>query len=258
MRLFYAGAEVRWLMASTEWPDSAEFRDILESFTRVYQDAARGTRAIDALGAITGATSPKPSHQTLFHKLDAVRLDEDAYIQLVALITHTDASFIHYNSDLADTRPRLSPHVRPLGKLEVDRVFYGTHTKNVRNSYVCYRNPKADDPSTICAGRISQIFLHRRISPNEDPTIEPFVVLDDYVPLSAEHAKRDPYRRLPLLNTKLYYNRFKIQRTVVRPGDIVSHFAALVYSPDHIEEPCIVVRSLDRVRAASHFVMTNR
>ena len=39
MTLFYAGAELRWLMASTEWPETDEFRDLLEAFNRAYQDA---------------------------------------------------------------------------------------------------------------------------------------------------------------------------------------------------------------------------
>ncbi|RDX44049.1 hypothetical protein OH76DRAFT_1299183, partial [Lentinus brumalis] len=52
MRLFCAAAELRWLIASTDWPETDEFRDMLEAFNRAYQDAARGTRVVDVLAAI--------------------------------------------------------------------------------------------------------------------------------------------------------------------------------------------------------------
>lgn len=40
--------------------------------------------------------------------------------------------------------------------------------------------------------------------------------------------------------------RFKLL-AVIYPDDLLSHFAALTYNQFGIDEPCIVVRSLDRV-----------
>ena len=78
--------------------------------------------------------------------------------------------------------------------------------------------------------------------------MEPFIVVDEYVPLSPEHSVHDPYRRFPLLDTKLHYKRFREPGVLLRPSDIVCHFAAFVYTPDDIGEECVVVRMLDRVR----------
>ncbi len=73
------------------------------------------------------------------------------------------------------------------------------------------------------AGQISEIFLHRRVS-SEQSLVEPFVIVDEYVPLSPPDAAQDPYRRFPLLDTQLYYNRFHEQGVVIHPTNIVCHF----------------------------------
>ncbi|RDX40106.1 hypothetical protein OH76DRAFT_1459584 [Lentinus brumalis] len=216
MRFFYAGAELRWLKSSTEWPDeSDELRDVLEAFTQAYQDEARGSRVLDVFGAVS--TDPSPC---------------------------TD------DSDLSDRRARLSPHVRYIPKLELARATYGTRSQNIRNSFVYFKLPSSDDPSLLRAGQISHIFLHSRLGTGEQQRIiEPFVVIEEYVALTSEHADHDPYRRFPLLNTRLYYNRFHMSSVIARTTDVVSHFAAFVYNPEGISEPCVVARSLDRVRA---------
>lgn len=224
---------------------------MLEAFNRVYQDARRGTRVVDVPGTVTGSTS---SLQSLFENLDDDRLDHALYEQLVNLITNAHPSptalFIRFDdNDFSDPRPRLSPHVRHISKLESERVIYGTRSKNIRNSFVCFRDPSSSDPSLVRAGQISHIFLHRRLPQREQVLVEPFIMMDEYVPLSSEHTARDPYRRFPLLNTKLFYNRFHERKLVIRPSDIVSHFAMFVYTPEGIEAQCVVVRSLDRVSA---------
>lgn len=251
MHLFYAGAELRWLMASTDWPDTEEFCDLLKAFNRAYQDAARGTRVVDVLSAVPSFAPSKGCFQSMFDDLDSSRLAWCLYDQLVLLINRTDQTpvpqFIVFDSDLSDTHTRLSPHIRELGKLEMDRVIYGTRAKNIRNSFISYRDPTSEDPSVLRAGQISQLFLHRRIPADGVPVVEPFIVVDEYIPLSAEHATQDPYRRFPLIDTKLYYDRFHERSAVIRPADILCHFAALVCTPDNIGKPCIVVRLLDRV-----------
>ena len=255
MRLFYAGAELRRLKSSTEWPDeSDELRDVLEAFTQAYQDEARGSRVLDVFGAVSTNPSPSVDHtfDDMFDDLDATRLDDTLYRSLITLICHTpgSADFTAYDSDLSDHHTRLSPHVRHIPKVELARATYGTRAKNIRNSFVYFKLPSSNDPCLLCAGQISQIFLHSRLAEGKR-IIEPFVVIDQYIELASDHVDRDPYRRFPLLNTRLYYNRFHASSAVVRMADLVSHFAAFVYEPEGIGEACLVARSLDRVRALS-------
>ncbi|KAI0753039.1 hypothetical protein C8Q80DRAFT_1096323 [Daedaleopsis nitida] len=256
MRLFYAGAELRWLVSSTDWPDTEEFRDLMQAFHRVYQDAARGTRVVDVLSEVK---SSGPSLHEQFKKLDDVRLENGLYTQLVNVINRTRSSegerspmFTSYDSDLSEDYIRLSPHIHELPKFEVDGgVIYGSRDKNIRNSFILFQDPCSATPSLLCAGQISQVFLHRRGLTGNKVVVEPFAVVDEYVPLSPEHAQHDPYTRFPLLETHLCYNRFKSRRLIIRPGDISCHFAALVYAPEDIGEPCVVVRALDRVSSPS-------
>ena len=81
--------------------------------------------------------------------------------------------------------------------------------------------------------------------------MEPFVVVQQYVPLSPDDAKSDPFRAFPALDTWLYYDMFKPLNLVIRLSDIVAHCATLEYMPEGVKNPCIVVRSLDRVRGSS-------
>ena len=252
MRLFYAGAELRLLKSSTEWPDSEEtLTDVLDAFTDVYQDSAHGTRVLDIFGT-TPSSSTDESLDGIYDGLSATRLDDTLYWSLVHLIQLTPelgAHFTAYDSELDDHRSRLSPYVRHLAKIEAGRAVYGIRTKNIRNSFVYFKDPSASDPSHVRAGQIAYIFLHSRLAEGKQRIVEPFMVIDQYLELTPAHSKHDPYRRFPLLDTRLYYDQFHTRSVVVRMGDLVSHFAAFVYTPEGIGEQCIVARSLDRVRA---------
>ena len=46
----------------------------------------------------------------------------------------------------------------------------------------------------------------------------------------------------------MYYNDFQPKVRVIRLSDVVSHFAAFVYTPDKMEVECMVARSLARVQ----------
>ncbi|KAI0366442.1 hypothetical protein BV20DRAFT_952139 [Pilatotrama ljubarskyi] len=253
MRLFYTGAELRWLISSTNWPDSAEFQEVLASFRKTYQDAAHGSRVHDTFNSIPPAAgSAGRPLDDVYAGLSAseVRLRDDQYLALVNLLhaVYGHHAYTTYNSDLADARLRVSPHVRPLTKLEIGRVTYGTRANHIRNSFVCFQDPASDHPTLVRAGQISQIFLHSRAASGTRNLVQSFLVIDEYVPLTQAHCDLDPYRRFPLLNTQLHYNHFYPRPTVIRTEDLLSHFAAYFYVPEGIDQGCVVVRSLDRVR----------
>lgn len=250
MRLFYAGAELRWLMSSTEWPDSIEFREAVEALKKTYQDNTRGTRALDVFNATpTSSDAERDLFAETYASLKDVRMDEQEYSVFVDLLNIISPNtFTAYNADLTDERSRLSRNVRLLPKLEVGRVTYGTRADQVRNSFVCFKDPCSSDPTLVRAGQIAQIFIHRRFIKKNQPIIEPFIVVDEYMPLTTAHVLHDPYRRFPIIDTRLYYSRFHARSPVVRREDLVSHFAMFECIPEGIEEPCIVMRSLDRVR----------
>ncbi|TBU28219.1 hypothetical protein BD311DRAFT_663831 [Dichomitus squalens] len=232
MRTFYAGAEVRWMTQSTDWPDSPEFRMFLDAFNNTFRDTAHGSWGSVIASAIHEWNCSTPDRFVeIFEDLDTTRLQQNLYTTFLHLVVRIHAPldiFTSYDSDLVDDRSRLSPLIRCLPKLEEGRVVYGTRDKNIRNSYICFRDPLSGNPSLVRAGQISQLFLHSRIIPGRERVVEPFAVVDEYVPLSDYHAEHDPYRRYPLIDTQLYYNYFLERQAVIRCSDIISHFAAFV------------------------------
>ncbi|KAI0355756.1 hypothetical protein OH77DRAFT_1402810 [Trametes cingulata] len=250
MRLFYTGAELRWQISSTEWPDSEEFRNVLESFRKTYQDAAHGSRVLDIFGSIPSVTGAagQPLDE-LYAGIDEVRMEDKIYPSFVDLLNAACGPHLYttYFSETLEGGFRVSPHIRPIAKLEIGRATYGTRARHIRDSFVCFRDPSSGDASLVRAGQISQIFLHSRAAPGTRRVVQAFVVVDEYTPLTQAHSDLDPYRRLPLINTQLYYSRFRSRPAMVRGEDLVSHFAAFSYVPEGINQSCIVVRSLDRV-----------
>lgn len=249
MRVFHAAAELRWQMSSTDWPVDDSICEVISSFNNVYRDSAHGTRVVDVLSTIP--SFPTTTFMDLYARLTDSRLDAASYSSLVELLNHTctTTSFTTFLSSIEDHRTRLSPLARFVPKLEISGLIWGTRSSNIRNSFICFRDPLSSDSSLVHSGQISAIFLHSYTDPlSKKQVVAPYLVVDQFAELSPQHAQNDPYRVYPLLDTKLCYNRFAGEATLIRPTDIIAHFAALVYEPEGINESCIVVRSLDRVR----------
>ncbi|OSD02717.1 hypothetical protein PYCCODRAFT_1444830 [Trametes coccinea BRFM310] len=172
MHTFTAGAELRWTVATMDWPDSEDFKDVLKAFRSTYGDMAQGTTVL---------TSVSPSGC-----------------------------------------PHISPLAQFVSKVNHGNVVYGTCAHNIRNSFICFRDTSS---------------------------AEAFLIVDWYEPLTSSDLPKDPYRRFPLLETKLYYNRFQACKSVIPVSDVETHFAALAYDSSDIGADCIVVHSLDRVCA---------
>ncbi|KAH9829722.1 uncharacterized protein C8Q71DRAFT_717903 [Rhodofomes roseus] len=249
MRIFHAAAELRWRIASADWPKDDSIHEVLNAFKNVYQDAARGTRVIDVLGALPGY-GEDVSYKDIYAGLSDAKLDRVIYNTLVDVMNCAgrNTDFASFYSPIGDRRMRLSPLVRFVSKLDLSGVTYGTRDSNIRNSFICFLSKTSADRTLVRAGQISSIFLHSRNDPESNArVVEPFFIVDQYVPLSQDHAANDPYRRFPLLDTQLYYDRFSEQTALIHSADIVAHFASFAYVPEEIGESCIVVRSLDRV-----------
>ena len=260
MNYFYVASEVRWTMAETEWPEEDEFQDLLESYKRAFQDKSRGTRVTDIFREFLPLHVENELIEVFDQVKDSLLLDRTLYSTVVDLLARTHgpaAGLISLYSPASCQGLRLAVTVREIRHLNLNRFTYGTAPSNLRNSFVCYKDPLADDPSVSRAGQISRILLHSRNTPDNVRTVEAIFVIQEYTPLSAADEAKDPYRQFPLLNTQLFYNRFQSRSAVVRVCDVKHHFAALVCKPEGFDEECIVVRALDRV-CFSHQAYGNR
>ncbi|RPD70231.1 hypothetical protein L226DRAFT_470595 [Lentinus tigrinus ALCF2SS1-7] len=246
MRYFYIGGNLRWLMATTEWPENEHFTTMMEAYKSSFRDAARSNPRLSSFRP----TLDDPQPPT-FSEEDATTLSREIYRALLARLTklgnHTFSSIY----DFSDRRPGLPDAANFLRKFDHGGLKYGTRRAQRRNSFILFRgHDSADRPPFPRAGQIREIFTHLRLE-NGKKIVEPFFVVDEYKDLSETDAALDPYRQFEDLDTRLFYNEFKSQPQVLALQDIQAHFAAMVYTPDDIGMECIVVRSLDRVYTLS-------
>ncbi|KAI0370445.1 hypothetical protein BV20DRAFT_1035911 [Pilatotrama ljubarskyi] len=246
MRYFYMGATLRWMMSTIDWPDVGVYAEMLKAFDTAFSDTLRGTRVTDVLNA---ATLCQPAFS--YDDAKETTLPNSLYHAVLTLVNSLPATLSSTQFRSARSRrdkdlPRLPTNAQFVQRLTHNGVSFATRHSSARNSFVLFRTTQ-NQRAHVAAGQVSQIFYHRRLEDGRITT-EPFVVVDEYVPLNGSDEDADPYRRFGDLNTKLYYNTFKASPCVLRLGDIISHFAAFTYVPDEIKRECIVARSLDRVR----------
>lgn len=201
-----------------------------------YQDAF-GSSIRDVHGA---PNAPEDSFE--YNPRKENELVRDVYEKLLGLVRATSPISFDSSFDRTDSgSPVLPQRAQFVKKVSLRGVKYSTRDSAVNNSFILFH--VGDD---IHAAQIDKIFYHCR---REDGTLkmEAFIVVEEYIPLTIEHEPFDPYRGFEELNTRVYYNKFKPQSTLIRLEDIQSHFAAYMYTPEGIDQVCIVARSLDRV-----------
>ena len=241
---FYSGVELRWLMASTEWPEALEFQDMVLAYRTAFQDALRGTRVADA-ASLGHKESTMASMISTYNPKKVELLPRAAYDVLMQWMPDHFASFY---APQDDPRARISRQVQRVTDILHGGLEYATPKRSARNSYILF-NDASNTASTPRAGQIASIFLHSRLEQDSE-IISAFIEVDAYEELSPSDSPKDPYRTFAGLNTRLVYNRVA-SRVLIPLDRVVCHFAALVYRPPGIEKDCVVVRSLDRVRALS-------
>ncbi|KAI0364850.1 hypothetical protein BV20DRAFT_955421 [Pilatotrama ljubarskyi] len=245
MTYFYVGANVRWLMSSTEWPDSAEYKNMVSAFHDAFANVARGPRAAsDFVSSQEDSRDESPIYDELKEKL----LPRTVYNALLALLETQGSNHASiYARGRGAAQPILHNSANYIKSLRRDHMTFGTSTASRRNSFVLFTDPVHPTVDSFPrAGQISEIFLHARLEQGK-PTVEPFVVLQEFKPLVGNDICNDPYRKSPDLQTRLFYKLTYSSVRVVRFEDIRCHFAALTCKVDNITTECVVARSLDRV-----------
>ncbi|KAI0653713.1 hypothetical protein C8Q70DRAFT_1048312 [Cubamyces menziesii] len=249
MQYFYLGTNIRSLMEDTGWPDLAPFRAMRAAYEDAIRDTVRGTRLADFYAQHSRDSDEAIAPQLPTHQLDEHRLEtmpRDHYQSLFEHIVSLDGPiFAPMLADVEDRRPRLPDTAQYLTAIQHQGLTYSTCKSAYGNSLVLFRSPDRQDHHA--AGRICDILLHGRDT-GANTTVDAFVVLEEFVPLSSEHAAADPFHQYPDLETRLFYNCVESSCRIVPLNDIVCHFASLLYTPETIKEECVVVRSLDRYR----------
>ncbi|TFK79920.1 hypothetical protein K466DRAFT_579069 [Polyporus arcularius HHB13444] len=242
IRYWYIGANLRWLMATVQWPDAPYFKEMMDAYKKTFRDAARSNPRL----ASFRPTGPDPAVDIVFSEEIATDLPRNIYRALLTRVTALCGPLFSSVFDLRDNRPGLPTAVNQVPSFDHGGIKYGAKTRQIRNSFILFNAPGSPSPR---AGQIREIFTHLRVE-NGKRVVEPFFVVDEYVELEQRHAGLDPFRQFEDLETRLCYNKFAAAPRVLALQDIQAHFAALTYTPPEIGSECIVVRSLDRVSSS--------
>lgn len=130
-------------------------------------------------------------------------------------------------------------------KVMVRGVRYQPLSSSSRNCHIIFRDHR--NIAQERPGQIQEILLHkRRLTTGTPMTEETFIVVQTYSPLLDVDIPKDDYRKYGVAGA-LYYAHFENNVVVIRPQDIVCHFAKTTLSSFPIESPCIHVLPLNRV-----------
>ncbi|PIL33820.1 hypothetical protein GSI_04445 [Ganoderma sinense ZZ0214-1] len=243
IKYFYIGANLRGLFMSYEWPDTSVFKSMMNAFNEAFSTFSSGTRIGDFQPY--ELTSGRPCVADYNEKKEEA-LPPAVYSKLVTLLSSPTAPFSSTHSPVR-LHPILNDQVNYVPRVQHGGVTFATRRSGMRDSFIVFDGSSQGDPSRTFprAGQITDIFLHGRTE-NGNPILQYFAVVEEYVPLRESDVVKDPYRKFPDLQTRLFYRRSRPSPHVIALDTIRAHFAALFYKPDDIDEECVAVRSLDR------------
>ncbi|KAI9056595.1 hypothetical protein FKP32DRAFT_1542724, partial [Trametes sanguinea] len=162
--------------------------------------------------------------QSQTSKDKSVDLDEATFLALLRRLNHESTS-IRYVADWADTEVNaqlLSREARMTSKLDISGVFYKPRPVAAGDSNVIFVHPT---DGRRCAGHIERIFHHCRLSADGTTIDDTYLVAKPLMELAPEEVVHDPYRRFGRVGGWLCYAECEIETILLRPDDILCHFA---------------------------------
>ncbi|KAI1783101.1 hypothetical protein LXA43DRAFT_1102994 [Ganoderma leucocontextum] len=232
MWYFYIGANLRWLMNATKWPNALSYSKMIAAYQQAVASVSlRGVNVADFVPFENDANGAN-THAAIYDEKKEVELNPDVYDALLRLLR----------------LDRLHTKGHHISSIDRDGMTFATRSAGKRNSFVLFSTPLSPSPDLFpCAGQISDIFLHgRRV--NGQTIFEPFFLIYEFSPLAPADARRDPYRVYDDLETRMFYNIFQPTPRLVRLEDIKCHFASLLYDMDLVK---VFKRSLLRPRLSA-------
>lgn len=253
IRYFYLGAALRWMMDAFGWPGLPEYQEMVDVFRHAFQGSRKGTQGVqDVLSSLSDTATD--TFRPLAGQTDGT-LPRTVYSVLLTLINRTSrTTYASIHEGVIGGHDYLSDAAGFVPSLDHNGVTYANSARGKRNSFILFSRITPAGRKEV-AGQVSEIFYHTRTEDGERTVTEPFLLVKAFKTLSDNHTQYDPFLEFPDVPTWLCYNELEAEEHLIRPQDIVSHFAALVYTPRDIGRECVVVRSLDRVRSLRSFAL---
>jgi hypothetical protein len=229
LRRFCQGQNLHNLFSKQQIPEC--IHDLIPTFATAFGDKNLGTLLNDSF-----AFTQSAQEEVLPFSKDISDLSDDVYSLLQEWVAEHDP-------EASDVR-RLCPGAVVHTTFERQGETYEIATKSLGRSAIIYKSSSAD----WSAGRIRAMFSHTRKCRSDNVT-DMFLLIDPYVPLSAEDAAFDHYRGFPHCSGgRLFYQRFTPQPILLRKQDILCHFGGIQnVAVAGIEEACIWALPLNKV-----------
>lgn len=204
----------------------SQLGELVEAYSQFSNEDRRGTRLHDNL-------SLKPAEQEKGKTTSSsreVKLDHFIFQALLARVNNENGQRTNDSGVLYVQRPEtklqgqryLSDMSVPCTEVQIKGIKYQPFSSSPGNSNVMFQMPGSHHTSP---GQLSRIFLHKRLHSDGTKVEETFLVILPLAPLTPQDVKRDNYRRYKNAGGALYYDRYEPFVHVLRPVDIVSHFA---------------------------------
>ncbi|KAA1478723.1 hypothetical protein DENSPDRAFT_861912 [Dentipellis sp. KUC8613] len=241
LRYFCMTGNLRAFIQSWELPDDLIYQEFGDYFKDAFGDLMRGDehhlQDASKLQYKYDHSKEKTLPDVIYTELlNCINADLDEHQQMASWTSLGSSSL-------------LSPRCQPIPSIDHLGVKYMAARRSYPNSMVVFVDPSSRDVRR--AGQIVDLFVHqRRVSTGL--VAQPFVVVREFMPLTPEDKHHDPYRKIENLGVHLCYRRFEEGHHVLKPRSLVSHFASMIYTPEGIDQECIIIRSLDRSYSASH------
>ncbi|KAH9936457.1 uncharacterized protein B0H18DRAFT_818538, partial [Fomitopsis serialis] len=223
-----------------------EIRGTVEEFVDAYDGLfhanKRGTKFRDSM---LGMGSPR-AEGVPGRRMRVVMVDDRAFRALLALLNQDAGKDVYADArDIGSNRLQLYNRVVDCASVHISGVSYKPDSRSSKDSNIIFQ--LSSDNRVSCAGRIRQIFQHTRRDSRNEKTTETFLVVDRFEELSTDDIRWDHYRTFPHVGGRLCYNKIKPDVLVIRPAQVLSHFAKTSVCVPRISHECVHVLPLDRV-----------
>lgn len=220
--------------------------EVIEGYIKIVNEDPRGTRNRDTLSLreITGGIGVpfKPSVAT--------QPGQDVFEALLQRFNyHIPPGMPSYIDENIRERQSgslfLHRKITPCQFVKIGGVKFEPGQQSLKNSNVMYSD--FQDRQQVYAGRIKQIFLHKRPVSEHEYMEETFLAIERLIPLNEIDRSHDHFSRYPKVGGSLYYEEYQAIVDIVSPVEVLCHFSRTPYTSPSISRECVHVLPLDRV-----------
>ncbi|KZS99729.1 uncharacterized protein LAESUDRAFT_605756, partial [Laetiporus sulphureus 93-53] len=230
---------LRNLFTSVVLPPSV--RQLIPNFVHSFQSDTRGTLLTDILAL--GPPESQPENPS-FDGHARLRMSEYSLLPDYIVDLLRNRMMMDYSlAGIESWTGSINPYVVSLDSVEYRGVLYKVSTCSLGDSNVIFTSQLRGQWR---AGQVAHMFRYKQIH-GECKFVQDYLVVKEFVPLTSEDSRLDPYRRFPVAGGRLFRDAFKPEIQLLTTKDLLCHFAMLPRLLPKGSVKCIHVLPLDKV-----------